>query len=129
MRHRYLALLPAVVVCFAALSFGDQHLSAAADAMPSPGASTEAKDLDVETLGGVVTSIDARTGVLVLKTETGALTMHVPPGWATKVKPGDRVQLAMALEPAPPPAPASVSRDRRGLAWLLLLLIEGRGAR
>ena len=132
MRHRWLALLPAVVVCFAATSCADEpNLRTGAAALSTPGTSTEAEDLSlgVEAIEGVVGRVDAKTGVLVLRTEAGLLTVHVPAGWAAKVKPGDRLKLAMALDPAPPPAQASADRDKKGLRWLLLLLIQGRGTR
>ena len=129
MRHHRLAALFAAMVFVVATAFAEQHTHSGATTSSRPGTSTKADDLDVEAIEGVVARVDARTGALVLRTDTGSLTMHVPPRWVAKVKPGDHLKVSMALDPPPAPAHETANQDKKTLAWLLLMLREGRGAR
>ena len=63
------------------------------------------------TMSGTVTSIDAKTGMVNLKTVEGALHLHFPPSQIQNIKKGEKatVELAIRPETSPSASPAHTS--------------------
>jgi virulence-associated protein VapD len=73
-----------------------QKSTKGSNAAPSTSPATAAP----QTVTGEVTSVDAASGLVTVKTADGTMELHVPPATLQNVRVGDRVNVDVSLRPA-----------------------------